>query len=69
MLVQVETKDRQAVKISAVPLFGGLGVGLSCSSRLYAARLLGEDLHLLIVVRGFANKRIGSCLVELFFLK
>ena len=41
----------------------------SCSSRIHAARLLGEGLHLLIVVRGFANKRIGSCLVELFFLK
>ena len=48
----------QAVKRSAVPFFGSLGVGLSCSSRLHAGRLLGEGLHLLIVVKGFALKNM-----------
>ena len=66
VLVQVETKDRQPVKRSAVPFFGSLGLGLSCSSRLHAVRLLGEGLHLLIVVRGFALKNM-EILLLLFF--
>ena len=62
VLVQLETKDHKA----ADPFFGTLGLGLSCSSRLHAARLLGEGLHLLIVVRGFALKNM-EILLLLFF--
>ena len=66
VLVQEETKDCQPVKRCALPFFGSLGLGLSCSSRLHAGRLLGEGLHLLIVVRGFALKNM-EILLLLFF--